>query len=461
HEDHAMTVGAVVDAVPTLRRMWQLDAGSVAELSAVGLSVPDEIVEQHRAAVTPDSLATVIYTSGTTGRPKGCLITHANLAAECDYIVARYQDVFAKKSSEQPATLLFLPLAHVFGRMVQCAALRAGVKLAHEPNLVASALIPSVASFRPTFMLAVPHIFEKIFVKARQKAEENGRLAVFDKAAETAIRYAEALERHSFGEGSGPSPALRLQHQLYDKLVYAKVRAVLGGQVRYAYSGGSGLTRELGLFFRGAGITVMEGYGLTETTAAAVANPPERARFGTVGVPIPGTSVRVAEDGEIWIHGGQVFQGYLNDAASTAATLRGGWLSTGDLGALDEHGYLVITGRKKEIIVTSSGKTVSPTVLEERVRAHPLVSHCLVVGDDRPFVGALVTLDQESLAHWQRTRGKPQLAPMEARHDPDLQAEIQRVIVTANTAVSRAESIRAFRILPTEFTEEQGLLTPS
>jgi len=460
HEDHAMTVGAVVEAVQ-LRQIWQLDNGAVEKLIADGRSVPDSVIEQYRRAVTPEHIATIIYTSGTTGRPKGCVITHGNLAAEADNIVSRYHTVFAKKANEQASTLLFLPLAHVFGRMVEVASLRAGVKLGHEPSLNATTLIPSVASFRPTFMLAVPHIFEKLLTKARQSAEEGGKVAVFDKAKETAIRYAEALERQSFGEGPGPSAGLRMQHQLFDKLVYSKVRAVLGGRVRHAMSGGSAMSRELGLFFRGAGITIIEGYGLTETTAAACANPPGKMRCGTVGVPIPGTAIRIADDGEIWVAGGQVFQGYLNEPEATARTLRGGWLATGDLGTLDEHGYLEITGRKKEIIVTSGGKSVSPAILEERVRAHPLVSHCLVVGDDRPFIGALVTLDQESLVHWQRTRGKELLPPLEARRDPDLQAEIQRVVVTANTAVSRAESIRSFRILPTEFTEDAGLLTPS
>ncbi|WP_037571126.1 AMP-dependent synthetase/ligase [Phaeacidiphilus oryzae] len=460
HEDHAMTVGAVVEAV-NLRQIWQLDAGAIEQLMADGRAVPDSVIEQYRRAVTPDHVATIIYTSGTTGRPKGCVITHGNFAAECDNIVARYHMVFSKKASEPPATLLFLPLAHVFGRMIEIACFRGGVKLGHEPSLSATTLIPSIASFRPTFILAVPHIFEKLLTKARQAAEESGKAGAFDRATATAQKYSEALERQAFGEGSGPGAALRLQHQLWDKLVYNKMRTVLGGKVRYAMSGGSSMSRDLGLFFRGAGITVIEGYGLTETSAAACANPPDKMRCGTVGIPIPGTEIRIADDGEIWVRGGQVFAGYLNQPEATSRTLHGGWLATGDLGTLDEHGYLEITGRKKEIIVTSGGKSVSPSVLEERVRAHPLISHCLVVGDDRPFIGALVTLDQEALAHWQRTRGKPMLGPLEARNDPDLQAEIQRVVVTANTAVSRAESIRAFRILPTEFTEDQGLLTPS
>ncbi|MFC1414434.1 long-chain fatty acid--CoA ligase [Streptacidiphilus sp. N1-12] len=461
HEDHAMTVGSVCDALPQLRSIWQLDAGALRMLALAGRGVPDELVLQHRQAVSPDSVATVIYTSGTTGRPKGCVLSHGNFAAETDNLVARYSHVFRNKDSEQPSTLLFLPLAHVFGRMVQVAALRAGVRLAHEPSLAPAELMPALAATSPTFILAVPYIFEKLMQRAREAAEEAGKLGAFEKAVDAAVRYAAAQERHAFGGGPGPSAAQRIQHQVYDRAVYSKVRAVLGGRVRHAMSGGSAMNRELGLFFAGAGITVYEGYGLTECTAAATANPPDRPRFGTVGHPVPGTTVALAEDGEVWIRGGQVFQGYLDDPASTELTLRQGWLATGDLGHLDEDGYLTITGRKKEIIVTSSGKSVAPAVLEDRIRAHPLVAHCMLVGDNRPFVGALLALDTEALAHWQQRRGKPHTGAADLRADPDLRAELQRAIVAANTAVSRAESIRAFRILPGEFTEARGLLTPS
>ena len=461
HEDHAMTVGSVCDALPRLRSIWQLDADALAELRNAGRDVPDDLIYRHRRSVAPESVATIIYTSGTTGRPKGCVLSHANFAAEADNLIARYQDVFRNSSSEQPATLLFLPLAHVFGRMVQVAALRAGVRLAHEPSLAPADLSPALASFRPTFVLAVPYIFEKLMQRARTAAEDAGKAELFDKAVESAVRYAAAVERHAFGDGPGPSPGLRLQHQLYDRLVYSRLRAALGGRVRHAMSGGSAMNRDLGLFYAGAGIIVYEGYGLTECTAAATANPPDRPRFGTVGHPVPGTAVRIAEDGEVWLSGGQVFQGYLNDPGSNGLTLRGGWLATGDLGHLDADGYLSITGRKKEIIVTSSGKSVAPSVLEDRVRAHPLVSQCIVVGDNRPYVGALLTLDLDALEHWQRRRGKPTLAPAEARRDPDLHAELQRGVAAANTAVSRAESIRAFRVLSGDFTEREGLLTPS
>jgi len=461
HEDHAMTIGSVCDALPRLRRIWQLDAGAMKELAHAGRGVATELVDRHRYSVAPQSVATVVYTSGTTGRPKGCPLTHANFAAETDNLIARYPEVFSYRGSEQPSTLLFLPLAHVFGRMVQVATLRAGALLAHEPSLAPEDLAQALASFQPTYLPAVPYIFEKLMRRARRTAEEAGRSGPFERAVELAVRYAAAVERQSFGTGPGPSASLRIQHQLYERLVYGRIRAALGGRARYAISGGSAMNRELGLFLAGAGITVYEGYGLTETTAAATANPPDRPRFGSVGLPVPGTTVRIADDGEVWVHGPQVFQGYLGETDNSGLTLTQGWLATGDLGHLDADGYLSITGRKKEIIVTSSGKSVAPAVLEDRVRVHPLVSQCVVVGDNRPYVAALLTLDRDSLGHWQRQRGKPQLPPAEARRDPELHAELQRAVAAANTAVSRAESIRSFRVLAGDFTEQDGLLTPS
>ncbi|MEW2454676.1 AMP-dependent synthetase/ligase [Streptomyces albus] len=461
HEDHAMTVGSVVDRLPRLKKLWQLDAGAMTDLLAAGAHLDDDVVHRHRLALTPDTVATVIYTSGTTGRPKGCVLTHANFMAETDNIVARYDQVFGARSGEQGSLLLFLPLTHVFGRMVEVAAVRGGVKLAHQPEMNAKALLPDLASFRPTFIQAVPHLFEKIFQSARRRAESEGRLGPFDKAVDVAVRYAEAVERKAFGTGPGPGASLRMQHQLYDKLVYAKVREAMGGRCRYAMSGGSAMERRLGLFFDGAGMRIFEGYGLTESTAAAVANPPERPRFGTVGRPVPGTTVRIAEDGEVLLRGGQIFGGYLNDARATRAALRDGWLATGDLGALDEEGYLTITGRKKEILVTSGGKSVSPGLLEDRVREHPLVGQCLVVGNDRPYVAALLTLDQEAVQHWLTMRNKPELDAAQLLRDADLEREMRRAVVAANTQVSQAESIRTFRVLVRPFTEADGLLTPS
>ncbi|WTL28668.1 long-chain fatty acid--CoA ligase [Streptomyces sp. NBC_01498] len=461
HEDHAMTVGSVIDRLPGLKRLWQLDAGAVAELTGAGAGIEDEVVHRHCRAVTPDSTATVVYTPGTTGRPKGCLISHANLMFETDTLIARWEPVFRSRRGDEPSTLLFLPLAHIFGRTLEVAAVRGRVKLGHQPVTRAAELLPDLAAFRPSFVLAVPYIFERIFHAARRKAEREGRAAAFDKAVDVAVTHAEAMEHKAFGLGPGPPAGLRLQHQFFDRTVYAKVRETMGGRVRHAMSGGSGMDRRLGLFFAGAGVTVCEGYGLTESSAAATANPPERTRHGTVGQPLPGTGVRIARDGEVWLNGPHVFGGYLNDPKATDAVLRDGWLATGDLGSLDADGYLTLTGRKKEILVTSGGQRVSPTALEERVRAHPLVAQCLVVGDDRPYIAALVTLDQEAVDHWLAMRGRGPLRPADLVRDPDLERELRRAVVAANTAVSRAGSIRTFRILAQPFTEERGLLTPS
>ncbi|MFF7814318.1 AMP-dependent synthetase/ligase [Streptomyces sp. NPDC007945] len=467
HEDHAMTIGSVVDRLPRLQRLWQLDPGedagpgAVAELTAAGAAIDEDVVHRHRRAVTPESVATVIYTSGTTGRPKGCVLHHGHFMVETDALLAGWEPVFRSRPGDQASTLLFLPLAHVFGRMVEVAAVRGGVKLGHQPSMTAAALLPDLASFRPSFVLAVPYVFEKIFDAARRRAEADGRAGVFDKAVEVAVKYAEALEQKAFGLGPGPSAALRMQHQFFDKTVYGRVRETFGGRIRYAMSGGSAMDRRTGLFFAGAGVTVFEGYGLTETTAAATANPPGRVRYGTVGRPVPGTTVHIAEDGEVWIHGGQVFAGYLGDPAATSAVLNDGWLATGDLGALDAEGYLTITGRKKDILVTSGGKSVAPSGLEERVRAHPLIAQCLVVGNDRPYIAALVTLDREAVEHWLAVQGRAPLSPAELVRDPDLETEIRRGVVAANTLVSQAESIRTFRILAQPFSEEHGLLTPS
>ncbi|GHB61756.1 long-chain acyl-CoA synthetase [Streptomyces cirratus] len=461
NEDQAMTVGSVIERLPGLRRLWQLDAGAVAELVADGAGMASDVVHRHRRAVTPDAVATVIYTSGTTGRPKGCVLTHANFMFEADTMVTRWESVFQAGAGEQPSTLLFLPLAHVFGRMVEVAAVRARVKLGHQPVLAAAELLPDLAAFRPTFVLGVPYVFEKVFAAARRKAEAEGRTGPFDRAVETAVRYAEAREQKAFGTGPGPSAGLRMEHQLFEKLVYGKVREAMGGRVRHAMSGGSAMSRRLGLFFDGAGVTVYEGYGLTESSAAATANPPGATKYGTVGPPIPGCTVHIADDGEVWLHGAHIFSGYLNDPRGTQEVLRGGWLATGDLGRLDEDGYLTITGRKKEILVTSNGKSVSPTALEERVRSHPLVSQCVLVGNDRPYIAALLTLDVEGVAHWLSMRGLPQQAAAELVHDEELTAEVRRAVVAANTLVSQAEAIRTFRVLPGQFTEEGGLLTPS
>jgi long-chain acyl-CoA synthetase len=465
HEDHAMTVGAVCDGLPWLRRIWQLDGDCVRVLTELGRGVPADLVHQRRWEVEPRSAAVVAYTSGTTGRPKGCLITHANLVAECDTLLAGWSHIFAGPG-EQPRVLAFLPLAHVYGLMIVVGCLRGGVLLAHQPDLAPAGLLPALKSFRPTSLFAVPYVFEKVYKGARRAAEQSGRTQLFDRAMDVAVRYAEAAERQTHGTGPGPGPLLRAAHAVFDRLVYTRIRAVLGGRVRYAVSGGSTLSRRLALAFAGAGLVLHDGYGLTETTAAVTAQPAGRVRTGTVGRPMPGNAIRIAPDGEVLVRGPSVFAGYLNDRAATKDVLRDGWLATGDTGRLDSDGYLIITGRKKDIIITSGGKTVSPLVLEERLRAHPLVSQCVVVGDNRPYITALITVEPEALEHWLRLNGKDQAGGGRVAKgvwlaDDDLHTEIQRAVSMANAAVSRAESIRAFRVLPTEFGVGDGLLTPS
>lgn len=462
NDEHVMTLGAVIDDLPAVTRIWEIDSGAVEELSAAGERVPDAVVHRHRLAVTPDSVATIVYTSGTTGTPKGCVLSHRGLMAQVDNMTERCLPVLTDdRGNINASTLLFLPLAHIYGRTVQVAALRSRIPLAHQPNMTAADIIPDLADVRPTFLLAVPHIFEKVYSTAQRKAEATGHGPLFERAVDVAVHYAEAKERKAFGEGYGPSPALRLKHRLYDKVVYSRIRDVFGGRMHSAVSGGSGLDRRLGLFFDGVGVTIHEGYGLTESSSGVTCNPPGRVRFGTVGTPVHGVAVRIADDGEVLLHTDQNLLAYLNDVRGSHEILHDGWLSTGDLGSLDEEGYLVITGRKKEIIVTSGGKSVSPLVLEQRVRSHPLVAQCLAVGDNRPYIAALITLDPEALGHWLALRGKASKDPREAVGDPELEAEIRRAVAGANAQVSRAESIRVFRILPNAFSAEDGLLTPS
>ncbi|MGY0490597.1 AMP-dependent synthetase/ligase [Streptomyces sp. WG-D5] len=460
NEHNAMTVAAAYGARTDLTRLWELDSGGLDLLVEAGASVHPDHVHQLRASVCPSDTAVICYTSGTTGRPKGCVITHSNLASEADNLVAGWGSLLAAPG-EQPSLLAFLPLAHCYGLMVVVSSMRSGVNIAHQPDLSTSALLPALAAFRPTFVYGVPYIFEKIFAKARINAQNSGHTALFERAVRTAIRYAASVQRHAAGEGPGPGPRMRLRHKVYDRLVYAKVRAVLGGRVRNAVSGGSPLSRDLGLFLQGCGITVYDGYGLTETTAAVTAQPVGAVRHGTVGKPLPGNAVYIADDGEIWVAGDVVFAGYLNNRKANEASLRDGWFATGDLGHLDPDGYVVITGRKKDIIITSGGKSVSPQTLEEELRAHPLISGCVVIGDNRPYVTALITLDPEALASWQSLKGRVPTTPAEAAADEELNGHIQRAVSRANARVSRAESIRAFRILPHEFGAVQGLLTPS
>ena len=448
---YADLIAGVRDQVPGLSHLWQIEE-DLDTLRAAGADVGDEVVTERAAAAGASDLATVIYTSGTTGRPKGCELTHENLLADVRNAFLGPLTVIA--GMEDPGTVLFLPLAHVFARIIQVGCIEGGIVLGHCADI--TALLPALASFRPTFILAVPRVFEKVYNSAEQKAVSEKRGAIFRRAADVAIAYSRALD----GPGR-PSFGLRAQHAVFDRLVYRKLRAALGGRAQYAVSGGAALSERLCHFFRGIGVTVLEGYGLTETTAAATVNRPDRNKIGTVGMPLPGVGIKIADDGEILIRGKNVFRGYWHNEAATKEVLaEDGWFATGDVGELDEEGFLKITGRKKELIVTAGGKNVSPAVLEDRLRSHALISQCMVVGDGRPFVAALITLDPETFGPWKEQHGKPADATIASlRDDPELVADVQAAVDDANHAVSRAESIRKFRILDVDFTQEAGQLT--
>ncbi|WP_329213388.1 AMP-dependent synthetase/ligase [Streptomyces sp. NBC_01485] len=460
-EQSVMTVGSVCAALPALRHVWQLDAGALEQLRQRGKLVPATTVDSLRRIVLPDSTAVIAYTSGTSGRALGCALTHRGLASPCDTLLAGWGHT-AAAPGQRPSVLAFLPFSHVYGLMIQGLCLRGGILMGHEPDLGGDALSESLRTFRPTYLYAVPSVFEKIYKNFLRAAEEAGRGALFERAAETARDFAAAAERHRLGRGSGPGFDLRLQHALFERTVYRRLRASLGGRVHRATSGGSPLHRDLSLFYEGIGVYVHDGYGLTETSGGITMQPLGREKSGTVGQALPGMDIRVAEDGEILVRGPSVFQGYVNDDTATRAALWGGWLATGDLGALDSDGYLSITGRKKDVIITSSGKSVAPSALEQRLRMHPLVHQAVVVGDNRPCVGALITLDPDFVAHW---RGSLTLhgdsRSREAREENALREEVGRAVAAANSTVSRSESIRAFRILPQPFDQANGLLTPS
>jgi long-chain acyl-CoA synthetase len=447
---HAGAVAAVRDRLPGLRDVWQIESGALDELNRAGADVSEQTLEARRASTDRTSLATIIYTSGTTGRPKGCELTHGNFK---DLAENASESLSSVVRADGAATLLFLPLAHVFARFIEVLCVEATVRMGHSSDI--RALLDDFASFRPTFILAVPRVFEKIYNSSEQKAEGDGKGRIFATAAATAIEWSQSLD------AGGPGLGLKLKHAVFDRLVYSKLRAAMGGQVRYAVSGGAPLGTRLGHFYRGIGVIVLEGYGLTETTAPATVNVPERVKIGTVGTPLPGVGVRIAEDGEILVRGVNVFTGYHNNEAASSDALHDGWFHTGDLGDLDDDGYLKITGRKKEILVTAGGKNVAPAVLEDRLRAHPLVSQCIVVGDQKPFIAALVTLDAEMLPTWAKNNGLPALTLEQARSNDAVLTELQKAVDDANTAVSKAESIRKFAVLPSDFTEENGYLTPS
>jgi long-chain acyl-CoA synthetase len=447
--EHFTRVDEVLPELPAIRAVWQIDLGDLAKLAASGAGIEDAEIVRRRGLASASDTATIIYTAGTTGRPKGCVLTHANFVEPCRNVVLAIPEVV----NTQGSTLLFITIAHVFARFIAVLCVHGGVKVGHQPDT--KRLLPALATFRPTFLLAVPRVFEKVYNSAEQTAVAGGKGRIFAWAAETGIAWSEASD-------TGVVPlSLRARYRVADALVFRTLRQRLGGRVRWAVSGSAPLGKRLGHFFRAAGLTILEGYGLTETTAAATVNRPSRSKIGTVGIPLPGVGVRIAADGEIEVRGVDVFARYNNDEAASEAAFDDGWFRTGDLGSLDDDGYLTVTGRKKELIVTAGGKNVAPAELEDPIRANPIVSQVVVVGDQRPFVGALVTLDPDMLPTWLGNHGEDRsLSTAQAAELPSVREEVQRAIDAANTRVSRAESVRAFRILPDDFTQEGGELTP-
>jgi len=438
--------------VPHMTRSYIFGDDVLAELARKGANVSDSELESRRTSAGPSDPATLIYTSGTTGQPKGCIITHGNLISEVDTLVKAVPEVF---DVPEASTLIFLPLAHVFGRLIQVAMLRGEVTIGHCPN--PTALLKDLGSFKPTFLLAVPRVFEKVFNGSAAKAHEASPVKgkIFDRAAATAIAYSEALDHGHVSKG------LTIKHGLFDKLVYSKLRHAMGGRVTHAISGGAALGSRLGHFYRGIGLIILEGYGLTETTAGSTLNLPSALKIGSVGRPLPGTGARIESDGEILLKGPHVFAGYWNnDAATAEAMTSDGWFRTGDIGELDGEGYLRITGRKKELIVTASGKNVAPAVLEDRLRANPIISQCVVVGDNKPYIGALITLDQDALPQILAANNIESAPMSDLIQNADVRALVQKAVNAANEAVSNSEAIKKFVILPEDLTIDNGYLTP-
>ncbi|UXW87207.1 AMP-dependent synthetase/ligase [Microbacterium azadirachtae] len=449
--EHFTRFDEVRGDLPLIRDVWQMHLGAIAQLTAQGSEVADDEIERRRNIANGADIATLIYTSGSTGRPKGCVLTHSNFVELSRNAAKSLDDVV---SIQGASTVLFITTAHVFARFISILDIHAGVRTGHQPDT--KQLLPALGSFKPTFLLAVPRVFEKVYNSAEQKAEGEGKGKIFRAAAAVAIEHSRLLE-----EGAKIPLGMRIKFALFDKLVYAKLRAAMGGNVQYAISGSAPLGARLGHFFHSLGITILEGYGLTETTAPATVNTAHKAKIGTVGPALPGVGLRLADDGEIEVRGVNVFKEYWNNPEATEAAFDDGWFRTGDLGSFDDDGFLTITGRKKEIIVTAGGKNVSPAALEDPIRANPIVGQVVVVGDQKPFIGALVTLDPEMLPAWLANNGLPaDMSLADAATNDAVRAEVQRAIDTANTRVSRAESIRKFTILPTEWTETSGHLTP-
>ncbi|WME24138.1 AMP-dependent synthetase/ligase [Brachybacterium sp. GU-2] len=447
---HKEDMESVRGELPALQRIGVLEDGILEDLRQRGAGISDEELESRRTARRLDDVATIIYTSGTTGRPKGAELTHANFVDTTRSAVTLLGEKVLPSGSR---LLMFLPMAHVFARLITVLAAAWPVTTAFTPDT--KNLLPDLAAFKPTFLLAVPRVFEKVYNGAEAKAIAGGKGRIFGAAAKTAIDYSTAL-----ADGKVPL-TLSLKHKLFDRLVYGTLREAMGGQVRWAVSGGAPLGARLSHFFRGIGVTVLEGYGLTETTAPICVNLPWDVRPGTVGPPLPGSSVAIDDSGELLVKGVMVFKGYHNNPEATAESLKDGWFHTGDLGSLADDGSITITGRRKEVIVTAGGKNVSPAQLEDQLRSHPLVSQCVVIGDQKPFVAAILTLDAEMLPTWLKNNGKPEMSLTQAAEDPEIRAELQKVVDRANESVSRAESIRSFVVIDSDFTEENGYLTPS
>ncbi len=447
--DHFARFDEIRADVPAIRNSWQIDLGDLDKLAASGTGVTDEEIERRRNIAKGSDVATLIYTSGTTGKPKGCMITHSNFVE----LSRNAQKSISEVVNPESTTLLFITLAHIFARYISVLSVHGGVKVGHQPDT--KQLVASAASFKPTFLLAVPRVFEKIYNSSEQKAEAGGKGKIFRKAADVAIAHSKALD-------AGHVPlGLKLQFAVLDRLVLSKIRAALGGRVKYAVSGSAPLGLRLGHFYRSLGLTILEGYGLTETTAPVSVNIPSNFKIGKVGPPLPGNSVRIAEDGEIQVKGICVFAGYWNNEQATKDAFEDGWFKTGDIGEFDEDGYLQITGRKKEIIVTAGGKNVAPATLEDPIRANPIIGQVIVVGDQKPFISALITLDEEMLPVWLNNNNLDASMPIsEAAKNPVVLAEIQKAVDAANATVSRAESIRKFTVLESDLTEASGHLTP-
>ena len=436
---------------PLVRKVWTIESDAIDQLIKVGRDIGDDVIDAKRKSAKLRDLATIIYTSGTTGKPKGCELTHRGFVELSKNATLELPQVV----SEGASTLLFLPLAHVFARFIEVLCIHGGVKVGQQPD--SKNVGPAMASFRPTFLLAVPRVFEKVYNSAEQRAESSGKGKIFRTAAYAAIAYSKALDTPG-----GPSLIQKLRHKFFDVLVYRKLRAAMGGQVRYAVSGGAPLGARLGHFYRAIGLIVLEGYGLTETTAPAMIGRPDSLRIGKVGRVLPGTGIKIADDGEIWLRGNNILRGYWRNPEATKAAMEGEWFKTGDIGELDEDGFLTITGRKKELLVTAGGKNVAPAPLEDPLRADPLVGQAVVIGDQKPFIAALISLDAEMLPIWLANNGADKnMTLAQAAKSPIVLAEIQKAIDRVNRHFSRAESIRKFVVIDRELTEESGHLTPS